>query len=182
MALNATMYRFNINLSDLNRSYYDDFAVSVALHPSETIERMAIRLVAYCLHYSSELQFTKGLSTDNEPDIWEKTYSGDILTWIELGLPDSKRLKKACSLSEKAIVYAYGSQALDQWWQQTHAERTRLGNLTIMRLDSDAISRFSELIERGMSLSCMIQDDVVNLSWDDQMLEIPFQELTEENK
>ena len=171
MALNATIYRFTIDLADMDRSIYQNLSVHVALHPSETIERMVMRLLAYCLNYHERLQFTKGLSTDSEPDLWRHAYNGEIEHWIELGLPDAKRVKRACSRSEQVTIYAYGGQALDSWWQTMKNTFARQDDLEAFQFDEAVIAEFSEQVTRTMSLSCMIQEGIVTLSWDAQMLE-----------
>lgn len=178
MALNATMYRFSMDISDMDCSVYQSVTVHVALHPSETLERMAMRLMAYCLNYDERLEFTKGLSTDAEPDLWQKSYSDELEHWIELGLPDVKRLKKACGRSQKVTVYAYGGQAVEPWWQSLQNSLARQQGFAVYRFDESAIMAFSEQIERGMSLSCLIQDGNINLSWQDQMLEINVSRMT----
>lgn len=177
MALNATMYRFSIDLSDMDRSIYQSLTLHVALHPSETLQRMAMRLMAYCLNYDEHLEFTKGLSTDAEPDLWQKSYSDEIEHWIELGLPDPKRLKKACGRSRQVTVYAYGGQAVEAWWHSVENTLARQDGFSVYRFDEEAITAFSAQIERGMSLSCLVQDGSINLSWQDQMLEIQVAKL-----
>lgn len=172
MALNATMYRFSLDLSDMDRGIYTSATAHIALHPSETLERMAMRFFAYCLNYTESLEFTKGLSTDNEPDLWQKSLSDELEMWIELGLPDAKRIKKACNQSEKVRVYAYGGQGVENWLQSNRKELIRHSNLEMFRFDDELITQFSDQIERTMSLACMIQDGQVNVSWNDQMLDI----------
>lgn len=173
MALSATMYRFSIDLTDLDRGVYENISVHVALHPSETMARMATRLMAYCLNYTETLQFTKGLSEESEPDLWQKAYSGELEHWIDLGLPDQKRMKKSCSLAQTVSVYAYGGRSLDAWLTVAKGLQGKHKKLRLFSFDVDAIKEFSSRIERTMSLSCVVQDGAINLSWDEQMLEIP---------
>ncbi len=172
MALNATMYRFGINLSDMDRGYYDQRSLHVALHPSETTERLVIRLLAWCLHAHPDLRFTKGLSTEDEPDLWQFSDTQEIALWLEVGLPESKRLRRAAGRAAQVGVYAYGGQALQQWLQQNHKEFLRLDNLFIRQFDPAAVYRLMGSLERTMELSCMIQDQTLMLSWDEHMLEI----------
>lgn len=177
MALNATIYRFGIQLSDMDRHVYQNLSVHVALHPSETMQRMAIRLCAYCLNYDEHLQFTKGLSTDTEPDLWRRNYSDEIESWIEVGLPDSKRLKKACNQAQEVLVYAYGGQGLDTWWQCVRKDLRQQKVLKAYQVDLEPIEYFANAITRTMSLSCVIQDGQINLSWDQEMIDIEFSAL-----
>lgn len=178
MALNSTIYKFTVDLSDMDRHLYLRETVQLALHPSETLERMATRFLAYCLHYSERLEFTKGLSTDSEPDVWLKTLTDDIELWLEVGLPDDKRLRKACHQSDQVQLYAYGGQGLDNWLQGVKKEAKRHSNLKVSNLDEEAVATFAEAIERTMSLSCVIQDGQINLSWDGHMLDVAVTELT----
>lgn len=178
MALNATMYRFSIDLSDLDRGIYQSLSCHVALHPSETLERMSMRLLAYCLNYHEHLEFTKGLSEDSEPDLWQKSLSDELELWIELGLPDAKRIKKACNQSQQVRLYAYGGQAVDNWLQAERKELMRHDKLEIFQFDEAPVNSFAEQIERSMSLACMIQDGQINLSWAEQMLDISVSRLT----
>jgi len=177
MALNATMYRFSIDLTDLDRGVYEGLSVHVALHPSETMERMATRLMAYCLNYTETLQFTKGLSEESEPDLWQKSYSDELEHWIDLGLPDLKRMKKSCSLAQAVSIYAYGGRSLEAWLPVAKTLQNKHRKLRLFGFDMDAIETFSQKIDRTMSLSCVVQDGSINLSWGDQMLEIPMTEL-----
>ncbi|WP_230369927.1 YaeQ family protein [Paludibacterium denitrificans] len=116
MALSATIYKVNLTLSDMDRSYYASHNLTLAQHPSETIERLMLRLTAFALHASDTLSFTRGLCADDEPELWQKNYSDEIELWIDLGEPDEKRLKKACSRAEQVVLYSYGGRASEVWW------------------------------------------------------------------
>lgn len=180
MALSATIYRFSCNLSDLDRQLYTDFSVHVALHPSETPGRMLRRLIAYCMWYSPELAFTKGLSTDNEPDLWARNDIDDIDWWLELGLPDAKRIKKASQQAKHVAICTYGRQAFDHWWKAHEALFVKYKNVEVWDFELDALMQLEEALARTMSLSVMIQDGVLNLSWDDRMLELTPRKLCSE--
>lgn len=179
MALNATIYKFDIDVSDLDRNHYAHYSQHVALHPSETVERMVMRILAYCLNANEQLAFTKGLSTDSEPDLWQKNYSDDIELWIELGLPDDKRIKKACNQSDKVKLYAYGGQGVETWWDNLSGHAYKFSELSVYRFEGDSVEAFANQIERTMALSCMIQDGQVTLSWDGGMQEFAIQTLYE---
>jgi len=107
MALKSTVYKAELQISDMDRHYYHTHSLTIAQHPSETDERMQLRLLAFALNANEALHFGKGLSSDDEPDLWEKDYTNHIVTWIELGQPDLKRIKKACTMSDRALIYAY---------------------------------------------------------------------------
>ena len=114
MALSATICKADLNIVDMDRHYYQQHSLTVAQHPSENDERLMIRLLAFALHADEFLSFTKGLSTDDEPDLWQKSLSGEIELWIELGLPSEKRLKKACGRAQQVILYTYGTGSAEQ--------------------------------------------------------------------
>ena len=105
MALNATIYRCRLAISDIDRGYYQTHQLTIARHPSETDERMMVRLLAFALNADEHLTFTRGLCRDDEPELWQRSLSDEILLWIELGQPDEKRIRKACAVSERVFVY-----------------------------------------------------------------------------
>ncbi len=154
MALKPTIYKFRIALTDLNRDYYDSLNLTVALHPSETNERMMARIMAFCINAHPDLQFTKGISTTAEPDIWQQNLSGRSEQWIELGEPDVERVKKATRLADVVKVYTYQTRS-DIWWTQNQG---KLGYLPaeIVRFDPDSIDQLSVNPPRTADLSVMI--------------------------
>jgi len=97
--------------------YYQDHALTIARHPSETEERMMVRLLAFALNADGTLVFGAGLSADDEPDLWCKELTGNIQTWIDVGLPDEKRIRKACGRADSVFVYSYGGRAAQLWWE-----------------------------------------------------------------
>ncbi|MGB0450112.1 MAG: YaeQ family protein, partial [Porticoccaceae bacterium] len=172
MALSATICKAEINVIDMDRHYYQQHSLTVAQHPSETDERLMVRLLAFALHASDSLSFTKGLSTDDEPDLWQKSLSDDIELWIELGLPSEKRLKKACGRSQQVIVYTYGTGGAEMWWKQMQSQVSRFKNLSIRHLDSQATQRLAELMQRNLDVQVSIQDG--EISWDSNDKNIRF--------
>lgn len=172
MALSATICKAEINVIDMDRHYYQQHSLTVAQHPSETDERLMVRLLAFALHASDSLSFTKGLSTDDEPDLWQKSLSDDIELWIELGLPSEKRLKKACGRSQQVIVYTYGTGGAEMWWKQMQSQVSRFKNLSIRHLDSQATQPLAELMQRNLDVQVSIQDG--EISWDSNDKNIRF--------
>lgn len=115
MALKSTIYKASLQIADMDRNYYHDHMLTIAKHPSETDERMMLRILVFALNAHDDLVFTKGLSTDNEPDLWQKKLNGDIERWIDLGQPDEKRIRKACGLSNQVLIYCYSGSSADIW-------------------------------------------------------------------
>lgn len=159
MALRATIYKAEINVADNDRGYYGSHAVTVARHPSETDERLMVRLLAYALWVQADerLVFTRGLSDTDEPDLWNLDLTGAVLQWVEIGLPDDRRLLKACGRSEQVIVLAYG-RGVDVWWAGVRDKTARAGNLQVYALDAEATKALAGLAERNMTLSVNITD------------------------
>jgi uncharacterized protein YaeQ len=165
MALKATVYKANIQLSDLRRHYYQNFNLTLAQHPSETEQRLMVRLAAYLFHADEQLQFTRGLSSDDEPEIWLKNLSLEIQLWIELGTPSEERIRKACARSQAVVVYVYGA-GMDNWWQQINSKLSRFKNLTIVKIELALSQELTQFVKRSMALTATIEDDQLYLSDD----------------
>ena len=176
MALNATIFKASVQISDMDRGYYHEHALTIARHPSETDERMMVRLLAYCLHASATLSFGKGLSVDDEPDVWEKDLTGAIVSWIDVGQPDDKRIRKACGRASEVFVYSYGAQGARIWWEQIGGKLEKVRNVTVIRLPAGTRD-LAKLAERNMRLTCTIQDRHVWLANDEQSVEIALDTL-----
>jgi uncharacterized protein YaeQ len=158
MALKSTIFKANLNVADLDRCYYGDHALTIARHPSETDERMMMRLLAFALFANERLEFGKGLSTTDEPALWLKEYSGEIRLWIEVGLPDERTLKRACARAEEVVLLAYGGRAMDAWWTKEGPALGKLANLRVLAIAEEESTALTTLVERGMQLQCTIQE------------------------
>lgn len=172
MALKPTIYKFRIALTDMNRDHYDTLSLTVALHPSETEERMMARVLAYCLNANPQLQFTKGISTASEPDIWQQDLSGQHQLWIELGEPEVERVKKATRLASVVKVYTYQEKS-DIWWQQNKGKLS-YHSAEIVRFDPQAISTLAANPKRTVDLSVMITGHTLFVEGDLNSHEINF--------
>jgi uncharacterized protein YaeQ len=176
MALNATIFKAAVQISDMDRGYYHEHALIIARHPSETDERMMVRLLAFCLHASAALSFGKGLSADDEPDLWEKDLTGAIVSWIDVGQPDDKRIRKACGRAREVFVYSYGAQVARVWWEQVERKLEKARNVTVIRLPAETRD-LAKLAARNMRLTCTIQDRHAWLANDEQSVEIALESL-----
>ena len=172
MALKATIFKAELTISDTDRGYYATHALTLARHPSETDERMMVRLLAFALHASDSLQFTTGLSTEGEPALWQKSPTNEIDLWIDVGLPDEKRVRKACNRADHVVILAYGGRAAELWWQQNRNTFERHAHLSVMYLPSEISAHLVDLCQRTMRLNCMVQDGQVWLGDDAQRLEV----------
>lgn len=164
MALKATIYKADIDISDMDRGYYASHNLTLACHPSETVERMMLRMVAFILNASETLAFTKDICADDEPALWQKNYSDEIELWIDLGEPDEKRIKKACSRAEQVIVYSHGGRASDVWWQAMETKVSRFDNLSVVGIGPETLSELAAMAERSMQFSATLQDGQLWLS------------------
>lgn len=140
MALPATIYRVAIELSDVDRNYYNHLATTVARHPSETAERLVARLIAYALSYNEQLVFTKGICDGDEPDLWSKSLDGQLINWIEVGLPEAKRLVKAGKHCEQVVLFAYGC-GFERWLAGSRKQLVAMKNFRLFYL-SDELLKF----------------------------------------
>ena len=134
MALGSTIYKVELSIADIAKGYYADHVLSLARHPSETEERLMARLLAFALHAHADLKFGRGISTDDEPDLWLKDPTGTIDLWIDVGLPDERSVRKACGRATRVVVLAYGGRKLEMWWQQNAEALARNRNLEVVTL------------------------------------------------
>jgi uncharacterized protein YaeQ len=158
MASNATIYKATLQISDMDRHYYEEHALTLARHPSETDERMMVRLLAFALHAHEALSFGRGLSTEEEPALWHKDLTGAIDLWIEVGQPEEKTVRRACGRAKQVYVYTYGGRGADQWWEKNLVALDRLNNLTVMNLPLDGSRALTTLAQPSMQLQCTIQE------------------------
>ncbi|KAF1686738.1 hypothetical protein B1992_07500 [Pseudoxanthomonas broegbernensis] len=163
MALKATVVRAELQLSDLDRHHYGTYPLTLAQHPSETDERLMVRLLAFALHADERLEFGRGLSNDEEPDLWLRDYTGQVQCWIELGQPDESRIRKACGRAAQVVVLNYGGRAADLWWDKHGRALARHGNLTVLDLPAAQVQALAACYARGLRLTVVIEDGEVRL-------------------
>lgn len=174
MALNATIYKAEVQISDLDRHYYQQHNLTLARHPSETELRLMVRLLAFCCHASEELSFTKDLSDPDEPALWARDLTGQITLWIDLGQPDEKRILRACGRSVRVIVLCYQASSR-LWWSQAKSKLTRVNNLQVLNLPAEMGALLTGLSERSMQINCMIEEQQVFFSSGEQNLQLEFE-------
>ena len=170
MAQNATIYKVELSVSDMDRHYYETHKLTVAKHPSETDERLMVRIIAFALNAHENLEMTKGLSTDDEPDIWQKSLSGELDVWVALGLPNEKVLRQSCSKADKVIVYPYGGRVAEMWWDKIRSSTTRFENLHVINFSEKDTGELAKLASRAMKLQINIQDGDVMVSVGDSIV------------
>jgi len=176
MALKATIYKADLQIADMDRHYYADHALTIARHPSETDERMMARVLAYAIYAQDGIAFTKGLFDVDEPEVWVKRLTGEILLWIDLGQPDEARIRRACSRAEQVVVLCYGS-GCEVWWRQIAGKLTRFSHLAVLQLPVDTTQALAALAARGMQLQCMVQDGEIWLNSDTESVPVKLTRL-----
>lgn len=171
MALKSTIYKADLQVSNLNENKFGDFSLTIARHPSETDERMMVRILAFALHAHSSLSFGKGLSTEDEPDLWLKDLTGEVKLWIDVGQPDERRILKACGRSDEVCVYSY-SGTNGVWWRQVGLKVQKARNLKVFSLPAVASLGLAKLAQRSMKLQCTIQDEQIWFSSAEQTVQV----------
>ena len=171
MALKATIYKAELQIADMDRNYYADHALTLARHPSETDERMMVRLLAFALHAHEALAFGQGLSAEDEPDVWQKDLTGAIELWIDVGLPEEKLIRRACGRARRVIVYNYGSGA-EIWWGQNGARLERNQNLAVFRLPQQTTKALARLAQRNMKLHFTIHDGQISVADENENVQV----------
>jgi uncharacterized protein YaeQ len=163
MALKSTIYKADLQIADMDRNYYQDHALTLARHPSETDERLMIRLLAFIRHADPALAFAKGLSDTDEPDLWKKDLTGAIDLWIDIGQPDERRMLKACGRASEVLVYSYSSTSA-VWWKQMGSRVARARNLKVYNIPAASSLALADLAQRNMQLQCTVQDGEIWIS------------------
>jgi uncharacterized protein YaeQ len=176
MALKATIFKAQLQLADMDRKVYADHAVTLARHPSETDERMMVRLLVFALNvpvddHGGALEFAKGLWDPDEPELWHKDLTGRIVHWIEVGQPDDRRLMKASGRAERVTVVAYGASA-PIWWSGIATRITRAANIAVWQIPAEQAQALAGLAQRTMQLQVTVQDGTVWISSGDRSVEI----------
>lgn len=161
MAIKATIFKADTQIADMDRNYYADHTLTLARHPSETDERMMVRLLAFVLCAHEQLAFAQGMGVDDEPDLWQRDLTGAIDLWIDVGLPDEKWVRKACGRAARVLLFTYGARAPEVWWEQNKGKLAKLDNLMVVNLASEATQALAALAQRTMRLQCTLQDGQV---------------------
>ena len=173
--MKPTIYKLRISLSDLNRNYYDTLNLTLAQHPSETIERMMVRVLAYCINAQENLVFTKGLSDIDEPDLWVRTLDDQTALWIEVGEPSVDRVKKVSRLADKVKIYSFNSKS-DVWWSQSE-EKFKRYEVSFYQFNWENIQSLVSLVQRTMDISVSITGDSAYVAADSGECEVDWEVL-----
>lgn len=176
MALKATIFKAGVQLADMDRGIYADHALTIARHPSETDERMMVRLLAFALNVPADdhdgaLEFAKSLSDTDEPDLWQRDLTGRIVQWIECGQPDERRLLRAAGRADRVVVYSYGSST-PIWWNGLKGKVARAANVAVWQLPAAQSQALGALAQRTMRLQVNVQDGHVQVTDGEHSVEL----------
>jgi uncharacterized protein YaeQ len=170
MAPNSRIVKVELQVNDMDRHHYGAHALTLAQHPSETDERVMVRLLAFALNAHERLEFGKGLSAADEPDLWRRDLTGRIEHWLELGQPDESRLRKAAGRADRVTLIGYQPRAFAQWWEKNSATLARLGNLEVFELPPGVGEDLAKGIGRNVEAQCLVQDGHVQWLCGEQAL------------
>ena len=172
MALKATIFKAELAITDLDRNYFETHQLTIARHPSENDARMMLRLLAFALNAHEHLEFTKGISTEDEPDIWQMDLTGDIDLWIDLGQPSEKRIRQACNKAKQVILYCYDDKSTPPWWQKHQGKTTRFQNLKVVQIKDTDLKNLETLAQRSMKLHLTIEGATIFIGDEQQTFEV----------
>jgi uncharacterized protein YaeQ len=176
MAIKATVYKASLQIADMDRGVYADHTLTLARQPSETDERLMVRVLAFALNvpvndHDGALQVARGATDADEPDLWQLSLAGEVRHWIELGQPDERRLIKACGRARRVTLYAY-SHAASIWWAGVAPRLARLSNLAVWQLPAEQSQALARLAARSMTLQVTVQEGQVWVGDDATSVEI----------
>lgn len=163
MALKSTVYKADLHISNLNTHYYQQHLLTLAKHPSETDERLMIRVLSFVLYAQEGLQFGKGVSEEQEPALWQKNLTGEIELWIDIGLPDAKRVRKVSGFAKEVVIIIYGKRNIEQWLTENEETFKKRNNITVLLLETLKTQELAALASRTMFLNCLIEGAQISL-------------------
>lgn len=177
MALKATVFKARLGVADLDRQYYADHDLVIAREPSETDERLMVRILAYALHADPALAFSADMSDTEEPSLALRDLEGRLRLWIEVGLPDPRRLRKAAGRADRVILYLYHGRQAGIWWEQNRAELAGIRGLQVFEVDPETVRGLAALAGRSMDLHCTVQDGQASLAHEGGVVEAGIERL-----
>lgn len=177
MATNAIIYKAALQISDLDRHYFQDHTLTLARHPSENEERMMVRVLAFVLHADEALSFGRGVGTEDEPALWKRDLTGAIDCWIEIGQPDEKTLRQACGRAKQVVTYVYGARSAEAWWENQRTSLDRLKNLAVTLLSMESVHALADMAKPSVHLQLTVQDGHIWVADGTQTLHLELQRL-----
>jgi uncharacterized protein YaeQ len=164
MGTKSTIYKAELMITDMDRQYYETHSLVIAQHPSEPDRRLMARILVFAMFAEERLEFGRGISSEQEPELWRRDLTGVVEQWIEMGQPEESDIRKACGLSKEVIVVTYSGNSADVWWTKNAAALAKLKNLKVLNIDSASLDEATRLLDRRMNLTATIQDGEFQLS------------------
>ncbi|MEQ1827379.1 MAG: YaeQ family protein [Pirellula sp.] len=164
MGTKSTIYKAELMITDIDRQYYKTHNLVIAQHPSEPNRRLMARLIVFAMFAHERLEFGRGISSDQDPDLWRRDLTGAIEQWLEMGQPEESDIRKACGLSKEVIVVTYSGNSAEVWWTKNASALAKLKNLKVLDIDSKSLDEATRLLDRRMALTATIQDGEFQLS------------------
>lgn len=158
MAIRATVCKVSLDVSDIDRDYYAEHRLTVSREPSEPDERFMARVLAFALNASEDLAFARGQPEADEPELWRRDYDGRVRLWIEVGLPDPRRLRKAAARADEVLLYLYHGRQAGVWLEQNRAELEDIPKLRMVELSAETVKRLAAMAGKSINLSLLVQD------------------------
>jgi len=171
MAINSTIHKVILEVVDMDRHYYNQHKITIAKHPSETDERMMVRILAFAMFAEDNLTFGKDINADNEPSLYIKDLTGEPKLWIELGQPSEKIIRKACNKSDKVKLILYGKSP-ELWWEKNINELNLKNNLEVILLKPEETEALASMADRSMKLTCTIENEEISIINDNETISI----------
>lgn len=171
MAINSSIHKVNLHISNMDVHYYEQHILTIAKHPSETDQRLMVRLIAFALYADENLEFFDNISNQDEPALCIKNMTGEIDLWIEVGLVDENKIRKACHKAKKVVIIAYGSK-IDHWWKNNSKELVKKNNLEVISLADDYTKLLANMVNKKIDISCHIEDGHVLVASDESTIDI----------
>jgi uncharacterized protein YaeQ len=171
VSVNSTVFKVHLRINDMDRNHFHAYSLTLARYPSETDERLMVRLLAFALHAHEALQFARGLAFD-EPDLWRKDLTGATDLWIAVGQPGEQQMRQACGRAREVVVYTYSGRSADVWWQKCGAAAARSKNLTVIDVPAEGARALATMAQQGMQLQCFMQDGEVQMLGDEATVPI----------
>ncbi len=175
MGTKATIYKVELMITDMDRDYYETHSLVVAQHPSEPDRRLMARILAFAWFAHERLEFGRGISSNEDPDLWRSDMTGSIEQWIELGQPEESNIRKACGLANEVVVVTYSGNSAETWWTKNLSSLSRIENLKVLNIDSGTLDEATRLLNRRMTLAATIQDGELQLSDGTECCVVVFQ-------
>lgn len=162
MALAPTLYHFDVTLSNPDAGVDARFTIKAARHPSESLERLWLRVLAYCWKWEERITFGPGISDPDAPDLLARDLTGEETLWIRVGKPDPARIQREADRHPRArvVVLLDSQRRLEELVAAARDEKLeRLERVELAAIDAPLLRALAAVDERRTRLSVTIVGD-----------------------